>query len=123
MELEEYLKHYSRSECIALNTLMEKGDGTLKNTMISLIQKHKIDENQASKSTMNFEKNCESEIDSQFQCLMEQVKELELSIGPFSPSSSLSKKSSKLSANSSDRPSTEKKTSIKRFTFGEETNR
>ena len=40
---EEYIKHYSRQECIAINNLMNKGDGTVKSALISVLKKHSVD--------------------------------------------------------------------------------
>ena len=62
MYLDEYLRHYSKAECIKLNGLIRKGDCTVKNTVISMLKKHKADE----KSIARYEKACKAEIDQQF---------------------------------------------------------
>lgn len=59
MYLDEYLRYYSKSECSKLNTLVNKGDGNVKNTVISLLKEHKVDK----KSIERYEKACKSEID------------------------------------------------------------
>ena len=59
MYLEEYLKHYSKAECSRLNTLIRKGDGTVKNTVINLLEKYKADKN----SVLRYKHMCKSEID------------------------------------------------------------
>ena len=59
MYLEEFLKHYAKSECSKLNTLIRKGDGTMKNTVLNLLEKHNADK----KSVMSFQDKCKSEID------------------------------------------------------------
>ena len=66
MYLDEYLKHYAKTECIELNTLIRKGDGTLKNAVVSLLNKHKADK----KVVARYEKDCKAEIDLQFGRLM-----------------------------------------------------
>ena len=43
MKLPEYLNRYSRSECIELNTQINNGDGSMKNTVVNLLQRHKAD--------------------------------------------------------------------------------
>ena len=73
MELDEYLKHYSKSECILLSTLMRKGDGTVKNTVVKMLEQHKVDK----PTIQKYEKRCPSEIDEQFKRLMDEVKDFE----------------------------------------------
>ena len=73
MYLPEFLKHYSRTECIELNTLVHKGDGTLGNTVVSLLQKHNADK----KAINKYKKKCSEEMNQQFERLMSQVKELD----------------------------------------------
>ena len=43
MYLDEYLKRYARAECIKLNMLMQRGNGTIKNAVIDILQKLKVD--------------------------------------------------------------------------------
>ena len=38
MKLDQYLKHYARSECIELSSMMRKGDGSYKNTVLGLLK-------------------------------------------------------------------------------------
>ena len=37
MYIDDYLKHYSRAECIKLHSLIRKGDGTMKSTVVALL--------------------------------------------------------------------------------------
>ena len=62
MPLGDYLKHYSRFECIELSTLMRKSDGTLKTTVINLLNRHKTDK-EDNKIVRRYEKLCNPEID------------------------------------------------------------
>ena len=59
MYLEEFLMHYSKAECSKLNTLIRKGDGTVKNTVLKLLEKHKADK----KSLKRYGNKCKNEID------------------------------------------------------------
>ena len=81
MPLDEYLKQYSRSECIKLNKLIRKEDGSVKNTVLNLLRKHKAD----NKSVARYEKKCSQELDLQFQQLMDQVKELDQLMSSSTP--------------------------------------
>ena len=101
MYLGEYLKYYAKSECIELNTLIRKGDGTLKNAVIGLLNKHKADK----KIVARYEKDCRAGIDEQFELLMQEVREQGLlKSNPVTP-----KKSAQTELNTS-----------KKFDFGEE---
>ena len=40
MYLTEYLKHYSRSECIELNNLIQKNESSFSSTVVNLMIKH-----------------------------------------------------------------------------------
>ena len=60
MYLYEYLKHYSKTEFCKLNALVRKqGDGSVRNTVISLLKEHKVD----AKSIARYKKACKSELD------------------------------------------------------------
>ena len=80
MYLEEFLKHYSKAECSKLNTLIRKGDGTVKNTVLKLLENHKVDK----KSQASYVTKCKSEIDQQFKRLMQEVKDFDQSIDSIS---------------------------------------
>ena len=71
----EYIKHYSRSECIALSNLVRKceGAGTVQNAVIKLLYKLRADKN----SVANYEKNCSLEMSDRFEQMMKEVKQLE----------------------------------------------
>ena len=73
MNLADYLKRYSRSECIDLNMLIQNGDGSMKNTVISLLQRHKADK----ESMDRWEKECKQEMADKFQHLINEVKQLD----------------------------------------------
>ena len=70
MLLDDYLKQYSRVESIELSCLIQKGDSTMKNTIISLINKHKDNKND-NKEIRTYEKLCKLEMDADFDILME----------------------------------------------------
>jgi len=62
MSLPDYLKHYSKQECGKLQKLIKKGDGTFKNTVISILKK-----NNTSKEVIAlYDRTCRAEIDEQF---------------------------------------------------------
>jgi len=69
MELEEYLKRYSKDECMALNRLVKKDEkASFKNAVVTLLRNlHKVPE----KSIKSYEKNTPPELDQQFVRLME----------------------------------------------------
>ena len=73
MYLDQYLKSNARAECIELKTLINKGNGNLGSTVVSLLLSHKADRKQISqmKKKFNLEKS------QQFERLMAQVKELD----------------------------------------------
>ena len=73
MYLEEYLKRYSKAECCKLNTLIRTGDGTVKNTVSKLLEKHNADK----KAIAKYQAKCYDEIDKQFSRLMDEVKDIE----------------------------------------------
>lgn len=87
MYLDEYLKRYSKVECSRLKTLIRKGDGTVRNAVINLLQKHKADE----KSIEVYKRKCHSAIDKQFKCLMDLVMDSEESVDQLSLNSTISK--------------------------------
>ena len=58
MKLDEYLKHYSKSECIELSSMMRKGDGSYKNTVLSLLKSHKSEK----WSVTRWERKCKPEM-------------------------------------------------------------
>ena len=58
MYLEEFLRHYARSESLKLKVYMVKGGKTYKQTVIGIINKHV----RTKKVAANFEKNCPDEI-------------------------------------------------------------
>ena len=74
MELEEYLKRYSKDECMQLNRLVKKDEnGSLKNAVVTLLRNHhKVTE----KSIKQYEKNALPQLDAQFLRLMEQTREV-----------------------------------------------
>ena len=43
MYLDEYLKSYARSECVKLNMMMQRGDGTIKSAVSSILMKLNVD--------------------------------------------------------------------------------
>ena len=57
MKLDQYLKHYARSECIELSGMMRKGDGSYKNTVLGLLKSHKADK----KPISRWERKCKPE--------------------------------------------------------------
>jgi len=79
MKLDEFLKHYAREECIQINKLIRKGDGTYKGAMLSLIKSHKADK----KNIARWEKKCSAEMTVQFNRIMNEVKQLELEMSPL----------------------------------------
>ena len=76
MLLDEYLKYYSRIECIELSTLIRKSDGTLKTTVLNLLSKHKIDK-EDNKVMRRYDRMCKQEMDQEFSRLMDEVKLLD----------------------------------------------
>ena len=72
MSLNEYLKTYAVTECFELKALINKGDGTMKSMLISLLQKYRADQ----KTLANYEENYYPEMDQQFKDMMDKVKEL-----------------------------------------------
>ena len=55
MELEEYLKHYARNECITLQTLVKKQEnGTVKTIVVGLLRTLKADEKTIAKNTNRY---------------------------------------------------------------------
>ena len=79
MKLADYLKRYSRSECLDLKAAIQNGDGSMKSTVISLLQRHKADK----ESVARWEKECESEMDQTFESLMNEVKQLDEVLAPL----------------------------------------
>ena len=73
MHFEEYIKHYARSECIGLSKLIRNCDGSVENAMIKLLNKHYTDK----KSIAIYKKNCNPEINEQFEQIMKTVKHLD----------------------------------------------
>ena len=73
MQLEEFLRHYCKSECIQLNTLNKRGDSKLKTTVVSLLTKLHADKKQIS----SYEKRYTPEVEAQFENLMEEIKEID----------------------------------------------
>ena len=73
MQLEEFLRHYCKSECIQLNTLNKRGDGKLKTTVIGLLTKLHADK----KHITSYEKRYTPEVEAQFESLMEEIKEFD----------------------------------------------
>ena len=74
MELEEYLKRYSKDECMQLNRLVKKDEnGSLKNAVVALLRNnHRVTE----KSIKQYEKNALPQLDAQFVRLMEETREV-----------------------------------------------
>ena len=85
MLLEDYLTQYSRVECIELGSLIHRGDGTMRNTVISLINKHKLDKDDKDfhKVVKRYDKLCKLEMDADFDILMDEYKKLEWQMGPL----------------------------------------
>ena len=83
MQMEEFLRHYCKSECIQLNNLIKKGDGKLKTTVLSLLHKHKADKKQIA----SYERRYNPEVEQQFERLMEEFKEVDRIISENQPAS------------------------------------
>ena len=73
MQLEEFLRHYCKSECIQLNTLTKRGDGKLKTTVVGLLTNLHADKKQIT----SYEKRYTPEVEAQFESLMEEIKEVD----------------------------------------------
>ena len=82
MQLDDYLKHYARVECLELNTLMRKGDGTIKTSVLNLLNKYKTGKDD-SKAIRRYHRLHEPEMDQEFERLMEEVKQLEQQMSPL----------------------------------------
>ena len=82
MLLDDYLRQHSRLESIELSYLIRKGDGTMKNTVISLIGKHQAEKSD-NKVIRRYEKLCKLEMDADFEILMEQYNKLEWQMSPL----------------------------------------
>ena len=67
VELAEYLKKQSRPECIELSTLIRNGDGSLLNTVISILKQHKADK----ESVARWEQKCTPEMAQHFDRLID----------------------------------------------------
>ena len=74
MELEEYLKHYARNECITLQTLVKKKeDGTVKTVVVGLLRSLKADEKTIARNTKRYG----TQFETQFKQMMAQMKVVE----------------------------------------------
>ena len=82
MQLDDYLKHYARVECLELNTLMRKGDGTIKTSVLNLLNKYRTGKDD-SKAIRRYHRLHEPEMDQEFERLMEEVKQLEQQMSPL----------------------------------------
>ena len=71
--MDEFLKRYARSECVKLSMLMQKGDGTMKSAVSSILKKLKVD----SKIVAQHELKYDAEFDEQFIDMMEDAKMLD----------------------------------------------
>ena len=79
MKLDEFLKHYAKDECIQINKLIRKGDGTYKGAVLSLLKTHKADK----KHIARWEKKCNVEMTEQFNRIMNEVKQFDLEMSPI----------------------------------------
>ena len=69
MYLDEYLKRYSRAECVKLNMLKQK-EGTVKDAVVKILRNLKVD----SKVISQQEQKYTDEFENQFTRLIEEVK-------------------------------------------------
>ena len=69
MYLDEYLKRYSRAECVKLNMLKQK-EGSIKEAVVKILRNLKVD----SKVIAQIEAKYTDEFESQFERLIEEVK-------------------------------------------------
>ena len=61
---------------------MRKGDGTMKTSVLNLLNKHKAGKGD-NKAIRRYEKLCKPEMDQEFERLMEEVKQLEQQMSPL----------------------------------------
>ena len=58
MYLEEYLRHYSRSECIELNNLLQKNNCPFSEMVVNLMKKHNADK----RSIAAYQRKCSKQL-------------------------------------------------------------
>ena len=71
--MDEFLKRYARSECVKLNMMMQKGDGTIKSAVSNILKKLNMDSKKIARHAQKYD----DDFEEQFVDMMEDAKMLD----------------------------------------------